>query len=120
MLAVDFPAVGHKYVVTFTARDGSAGFRVQLDFHSPTSMTYARVRPDGTVSHRKETVDITVEPLKDDLFLVTWTERQGTTVVHLEDYGNLTIITNVISPTDEHARPECSKFKFHGTMTQVA
>ena len=45
-----FPAVGHKYLVDFTAP--GARFRVQLDFTSETSMTLkprsaARVRKAG-------------------------------------------------------------------------
>jgi hypothetical protein len=36
-MADAFPAVGHKYIVTFTADDGAGQLRVQLDFHSLTS-----------------------------------------------------------------------------------
>ncbi|MDO9058948.1 MAG: hypothetical protein Q7U92_08015, partial [Bradyrhizobium sp.] len=82
-MADNFPAVGHKYLVDFRADDGSGGFRVQLDFHSESSMTYTGVRPDGTLSGNSETVDITVEPIRDLLFLVTWKEEQGMTVVHV-------------------------------------
>jgi len=39
-----------------------------------------------TVTQNGTTVDITVEPIRDQLFLVTWQENEGTTVVHLEDY----------------------------------
>ena len=74
-MADKFPAVGHKYLVAFTADDGSGGFRVQLDFHSESSMTYTAVRPDGSLSGNSETVNITVEPIRDLLFLVTWKEE---------------------------------------------
>jgi hypothetical protein len=57
--------VGHKYLVDFTADSGAAGFRVQLVFHSPTSLTYTGVQPDGSLSPQSETVQITVEPLRD-------------------------------------------------------
>ena len=40
-MAYLFPAVGHKYLVDFTADDGSGQFKVQLDFHSATSLTPA-------------------------------------------------------------------------------
>jgi MoaF-like len=113
-----FPAVGHKYIVTFRSDDGAGQFRVQLDFHSLTSLTYTGVRPDGSLSANSETVDITVEAIRDSLFLVTWKEQFGTTVVHLEDYKNNTIITNITSPTDAPNNPDFSKF--HGTMQQVA
>jgi hypothetical protein len=52
------------------------------------------------------------------LFLVSWKEQFGTTVVHLEDYKNNTIITNITSPTDAANKPDFSKF--HGTVQQVA
>lgn len=46
----------------------------------------------------QETVTIAVEPIRDGLFLVTWTESDKTTVVHLEDYRDNRIITNITTP----------------------
>jgi hypothetical protein len=101
-----FPAVGHRYLVDFQA------FRVELYFASETSLTYTGVSPDG--SHGEpETADITVEPIRDGLFLVTWQEHDNTTVAHLEDYRNHTIITNITDPDQRFS-------KFHGTMTQIS
>ena len=116
-----FPAVGHKYLVDFRAP--GARFRVQLYFASDTSLTYTGIDADGNpIPDSSETVDITVEPIRDQLFLVTWQERHGTTVVHLEDYKMNTIITNITSPPsdpkDPKAKPSFSKF--HGTMTQIS
>jgi hypothetical protein len=110
-----FPAVGHRYLVDFKADQGNGRFRVQLDFHSETSLTYTGVKSDGSLGENPETVDITVEPIRDLLFLVTWKEKLGTTVVHLEDYKNHTIITCVTDPG-----PDPTFSKFHGTMTQVS
>src|SRR6478752_270084 len=110
-----FPAVGHKYQVKFVAAGG--GFTVQLVFHSLTSLTYTQVRPNGTLGD-SETVDINVEPIRDQLFLVTWQEGDGTTVVHLEDYKNLAIATHITSPTGDPAAPRFSIF--HGSVTQLA
>jgi hypothetical protein len=93
-----FPAVGHKYVVDFTADSGAGGFRVQLDFHSLTSLTYTRVRPHGSLSAQSETVQITVEPLRDMLFLVSWKERGGTTVM-LSPYPRLRARRTVVRET---------------------
>lgn len=118
-MAYLFPAAGHKYLVDFTADDGSGQFKVQLDFHSATSLTYTGVKPDGTLGDQPETVDITVEPIRDQLYLVTWKEQLGTTVVHLEDYKNNTIITNITDPnTADPTKPTFSKY--HGTMTQTS
>jgi hypothetical protein len=120
-MAYRFPAVGHKYLVDFTADDGSGEFKVQLDFHSAVSLTYTGVKSDGTLDGQPETVDITVEPIRnqDLLFLVTWKEQLGTTVVHLEDYKNNTIITNITDPNPaDPTKPTFSKY--HGTMTQTS
>ncbi|MBI2714078.1 MAG: hypothetical protein HYX37_06435 [Rhizobiales bacterium] len=101
-----FPAIGHRYLVDFQA------FRVELNFASETSLTYTGVRPDGSHGD-SETVTITVEPIRDQLYLVTWQEADKTTVVHLEDYKNNTIITNI---TDANG----SFSKFYGTMTLIS
>ena len=113
-----FPAVGHKYLVDFTAPGG--GFRVQLDFTSETSLTYTGIDGDGNpIPDSSETVTITVEPIRDQLFLVTWQEGGGTTVVHLEDYKLNTIVTNITLPaSDAKSAPEFVRFK--GTMTQIS
>ena len=105
-MSESFPAVGHRYLVNFQA------FRVELYFASETSLTYTGVRADGSHGD-SETVAITVEPIRDGLFLVTWQEFDKTTVVHLEDYKNLAIITNITGPDLRFS-------KFHGTMTQIS
>ena len=105
-MSESFPAVGHRYLVNFQA------FRMELYFASETSLTYTGVRADGSHGD-SETVAITVEPIRDGLFLVTWQESDKTTVVHLEDYKNLAIITNITSPDLRFS-------KFHGTMTQIS
>lgn len=117
-----FPAVGHKYIVDFSSASGGR-FRVQLDFASETSLTYVGLDANGNpIPDSSESVDITVEPVRDLLFLVTWQERDGTTVVHLEDYRMNTIITNITQPAKDangvKARPDFSKF--HGTMRQIS
>jgi hypothetical protein len=105
------PAVGHTDRVDFVADNGGR-FVVQLVFDSGTSMTYTGVRPDGTLGS-SETVRITVDPVRDPPFLVSWQESDGTTVVHLEDYQNLMIVTHITSPGgDPAAAPSFSVF--HG------
>jgi hypothetical protein len=118
-MADPFPAVGHKYLVDFTADDGTGTFKVQLDFQSAVSLTYTLIDSNGNLTDQFETVDITVEPIRDQLFLVTWKEQFGTTVVHLEDYKNNTIITSITDPnTKDPTKPTFSKY--HGTMTQTS
>ena len=100
-----FPAVGHRYLVDFVQ------FRVQLDFTSETSMTYYNLNAAG--DHvGQETVAIKDDPVRDGLFLVTWTETDRTTVVHLEDYLMHRIVTNITDPTN-------GLMRFEGTMTEI-
>jgi len=77
------------------------------------------VKSDGTPGDQSETVDITVESIRDQLFLVTWKEQLGTTVVHLEDYKNNTIITSITDPGPP-GPPNPTFSKYHGTMTQAS
>lgn len=100
-----FPAVGNRYLVDF------GEFRVQLFFSSLTSMTYTGVASDGTLGG-SETVAITVQPVRDGLFLVTWQELDKTTVVHLEDYKDMKITTCITGP-DLHFQI------FQGTVTPI-
>ena len=101
-----FPAIGHRYLVDFQA------FRVELFFESITSMTYTGINPDNSRGS-SETVSITVEPIRDHLYLVTWQESDKTTVVHLEDYKDNTIITCITGPQNDFS-------KFHGKMSLIS
>ena len=74
--------------------------------------------PDGTTGTPTQ-VTITIRPVRDQLFLVTWQEADSTTVVHLEDYKENTIVTHITSPGD--ATNSDLRFSiFQGTFTQVA
>lgn len=105
-MADTFPGVGHRYLVDFV------DFRVELFFGSETSLTYTGIRADG--SHAgSATVTIAIQPVRDQLFLVSWQEADKTTVVHLEDYKTNTITTHITSADN--------RFRiYHGTMTQIA
>jgi hypothetical protein len=102
----DFPAVGHSYLVDFQK------FKVKLSFTSITSLSYTVVNPDGSAG-QQETVTIRVESIGTQLFLVTWQESDKTTVVHIEDYVNNTIITNITNP------PDLKFEQYHGTFTAI-
>lgn len=103
---VSFPAVGHRYLVDFVQ------FRVELYFSSETSLTYTGIRQDGTRG-QSETVTIRVEPIADAIFLVTWQEADKTTVVHLEDYRRMSIVTTITNP-------DLSFDQYHGTFVELA
>jgi len=104
-MSASFPGVGHQYLADFGA------FKVALNFTSSTSLTYAGMAADGTLGAWK-TVVIRTEEIRAHLFLVTWQEADRTTVVHVEDYENYTIITNITNP-------DGSFEQFHGTFNSV-
>ena len=111
-MADAFPGVGHRYRVDFTA------FRVELHFISETKMTYAGIGEDGNPGPPVP-VTITIRPVRDQLFLVTWQEANSATVVHLEDYKENTIVTHFTSPGNA-ANPNLGFTILKGTMAQVA
>jgi hypothetical protein len=100
-----FPGVGNRYLVDFHR------FKVELHFTSLTSLTYTSVAPDGTRG-TSETVVISVEEIRSNLFLVTWQEADKTTVVHVEDYDKRTIVTNITNPNNTFDQ-------FHGYFIEV-
>jgi hypothetical protein len=113
IMADGFPGVGHRYRVDF-----GGGFRVELHFISETSMTYAGLDDAGNPGPPTP-VTIAIRPIRDQLFLVTWQESDSTTVVHLEDYKENTIVTHITSPPDAtHPKPRF--FILKGTMAQVS
>jgi hypothetical protein len=78
-----FPAVGHVYEVNFGV------FVADLYFESETKMTYTL--PDGT----SETVKTTITQIRPGVYMVYWQEADKTTVVHVEDYENGVVYTNI-------------------------
>jgi hypothetical protein len=107
-----FPAVGHTYRVDFVSTGGQK-FTVELVFASETSMTYTGIRPDGSRG-MPETVTIEETPVAPNVFVVTWKESDKTTVVHIEDYGNMVFYTNITDGGDAH-----DFLKFKGNVTLV-
>jgi hypothetical protein len=104
-MSTKFPGIGHKYLVDFGA------FRVELSFTSSTSLTYTPLAPDGSRG-KSETVIIAVEPIAAEIFLVTWQEADKTTVVHVEDFGQKTIITNITNP-------DLTFQQYRGTFSEI-
>lgn len=80
-----FPGLGKIVQVDF-------GNKWDLHFHSTTSMTYT---PAGHPVSDGETVKVAITPIRPGVFMVTWQEGDGTTVVHVEDYENGILFTNI-------------------------
>jgi len=91
MTAPSFPAVGHTYEVDF-----GGGNAFSIEFKSDAEMVFTkRAEPNkGLV----ETVRFTHKVIRPDVFLIYWQEADKTTVVHVEDFGQGMIYTNITSP----------------------
>ncbi len=83
-----FPGTGKKFLVDFGA------FVVELYFENKDTLTYTGIARDGTRGP-SETVKIATTYLRDCLYMVTWQESDKTTVVHIEDYDQSVIFTNI-------------------------
>jgi hypothetical protein len=87
----DFPAVGHTYQVDFGA--GNA-FEIAFGFDSDMTFTKLQEPNKGAV----ETIRYTHKKLRDNLYMVYWQEQDKTTVVHVEDFENGVLYSNITSP----------------------
>lgn len=83
----DFPAVGRSYDVDF----GVQKFR--LDYLSETQMKFTS--PDGK---NVALVPIVVTKVRPGLFMVYWSRRAGQHVVHVEDFDNNVVYSNIVLP----------------------
>jgi len=77
-----YPMIGRRYYVEFPAMS------FYLNFISETRLEFIVRRSPDLPEGSSHTVDIVIEPLRDELYLVSWQERSGNTVVHLEDFRN--------------------------------
>jgi hypothetical protein len=108
-----FPAVGHTYRVAFVSLDLKQKFTTEIVFASEARMTYTGIKPDGSRG-ASETVSTDVTSIAPSVFMVTWVEGDKTTVVHVEDFGNMVFYSNITDGGDGH-----EFLKFKGTVTQV-
>ncbi|MFB9950489.1 hypothetical protein ACFFP0_16660 [Rhizobium puerariae] len=96
-----FVATGKSYDVDF----GDQKFR--LDFKSAKQMIFTS--PDGK---NTATVDITVTPIGNDVYMIYWSRRAGQHVVHVDDFRNGVAYTNIFLPDGTASRRK-------GTLTEV-
>ncbi len=64
-----------------------------LHFESETVMTLTTA--EGPFKGASETVQIAVTPIRPGVFLICWQEANRTTVVHVEDFENGIVHTNI-------------------------
>jgi len=65
----------------------------QLHFESETVMTLTTA--EGPCKGTSETVRIAVTPIRPAIFMICWQEADRTTVVHVEDFENGIVHTNI-------------------------
>ncbi|HEX3641893.1 MAG TPA: hypothetical protein VHV10_11430 [Ktedonobacteraceae bacterium] len=100
-----FPGAGHVFIADFSI----AIFR--LNFHSDTEMTFTVLK--GPNTGFSETVHIMVTRVRPCVFIVTWKEADGSTVVHVEDFAKGIVFSNV-------TLPDGTFLHFKGTLTKVS
>jgi len=59
-----------------------------LHFLSDEAMEFIVEKSPDLPMGSTHTVKITIDPLRDELYLISWQEATGNTVVHLEDFEN--------------------------------
>jgi hypothetical protein len=87
MSTTHFPAVGHVYEANF------GSWVHHLNFESEMVMTLTTA--EGPFKGTSETVQIAVTPIRPDVFMISWQEEDKTTVVHVEDFENSIVHTNI-------------------------
>ena len=87
MSTTSFPAVGHVYEAHF------GSWVHHLHFESETVMTLTTAA--GPLKGTSETVQIAVTPIRLGVFLISWQEADKTTVVHVQDFENGIVHTNI-------------------------
>jgi hypothetical protein len=75
-----YPMIGKRYYVEFPAMS------FYLKFLSDTSLEFIVEKSPDLPKGSAHTVDIVIDHLRDELYLVSWQEKSGNTVVHLEDF----------------------------------
>src|SRR5947208_4534775 len=88
----EFKPAGHQYDVDFGA------FKTHLNFISDKELTFPGM--DG----KPATVRIHPVKIRDNVYLVTWEEDNGSKVIHVEDFENHIIYTNVAFPVGSFLR----------------
>ena len=96
----EFKPAGHQYDVDFGA------FKTHLNFISDKELTFPGM--DG----KPATVRIHPVKIRDNVYLVTWEEDNGSKVIHVQDFEHNVIYTNV-------AFPDGSFLRLQGRVTQT-
>ena len=88
-----FPPIGRKAEVDFGGE-----YLFELDFTVPGTMTFRGLKPRADGRLLTDTVKYTAVQVAPGVYMVYWTEKDKTHVVHVEDYGGGIAYTNITAP----------------------
>lgn len=74
-----FPMIGKRYHVAFPSMS------FFLHFLDEASLEFTVEKSPDLPAGSSHIVAITIAPLRDELYMVSWQEASGNTVVHIED-----------------------------------
>jgi hypothetical protein len=84
---------------------------IEHEIHSMTSIRARHV--DGPLAGQEELLTVTIVPVRDALFVVSWQEADSSTVVHVEDFEDQTFVSCVTTA-------DAKFLQFHGAMVRAA
>ncbi|MFC9056438.1 hypothetical protein ACFTXB_00095 [Streptomyces sp. NPDC057074] len=89
------PSVGQTWLADLGPNTPLGHFTVEITFESPTQVSFEVT--GGAIKGRKQTMDYTSAKLRDDLYVVRWTEPDaGDHVTHIEDYAEGTCMASSV------------------------
>ncbi len=88
-----FPVIERKAEVNFGGE-----YLFELDFRNEHSMTFTGLVQRAEGRPMTDTVEYTAVEVAPQVWMVYWTEKDNTHVVHVEDYGNGMAWTNISAP----------------------
>lgn len=87
-----FPGIGRRYIADY----GAVVFHVDFASDGKTLRWADAQAKDFNSEAQTETYTATF--IRPDVFWVTWKEADGTTVTHVEDFGNDTVYASITQP----------------------
>jgi hypothetical protein len=97
--------IGTKFAVDF-------GAKATLEIRSATELIFHISEIDGRQTDETETVEILITRLRADLFMLTWSEKNGNTVTQIQDHKEQTVYMNWSHPGGKFTHAK-------GTITPV-
>jgi hypothetical protein len=80
------PCVGQTWLADLGPNTPFGHFTVEITFETPRQLSF--LVTGGKIKGRAQTMDYTTAKLRDDLYLVRWTEPDSSDfVTHIEDYA---------------------------------